>query len=96
MNKHKSQIKEIMENNGILSRDFCLCEQNIHNMAGKLAKKPTRKMKMMQKVFKCGSLKIGKRFSSTKNLMFKLKETCMVVTCLSQLAYKLNGKRTWT
>jgi len=60
-----------------------------------LQKKPTRKMKMMQKVFKCGSLKIGKRFSSTKNLVFKLKETCMVVTCLSQLAYKLSGKRRW-
>jgi hypothetical protein len=27
--------------------------------------------------------------------MFKLKETCMVVTCLSQLAYKLSGKRKW-
>jgi len=92
MNKHKSWIKEIMENNGNLSRDFFLCEQDIRNMVGSLLKKPTRKMKMM---FECGSLKTRKRFSSTKNLMFKSKETWMMVTCLSQLAYKLNGKRRW-
>jgi len=47
----------------------------------------------MQKVSECESLKIGKQFSSTKNLAFKLKETYMVVTCFSQLAYKLSGKR---
>jgi hypothetical protein len=38
MNKHKSRIKEIMENNGNLSMDFFLCEQDIRNRVGKLAK----------------------------------------------------------
>jgi hypothetical protein len=37
-NKHKSRVKEIMENNKDLSRDLFLCEQDIHNMVGKLAK----------------------------------------------------------
>jgi len=43
MNKHKSQIKEIMENNGNLPRDFFLCEQDIRNMVGKLAKETYKK-----------------------------------------------------
>jgi hypothetical protein len=28
-----------MENNGNMSRDFFLCEQDTHNLVGKLAKK---------------------------------------------------------
>ncbi len=43
MNKHKFQIKEIMENSGNLPRDFCLCEQDIHSMAGKLTKETYKK-----------------------------------------------------
>ncbi len=38
MNKHKFQVKEIMENNKDLSRDLFLCEQDIRNLVGKLAK----------------------------------------------------------
>jgi hypothetical protein len=93
MKKQTSRIKENMKNNGDLSRDYFLCEQDICNMVGKLAKKTYKKDENDAKSVKMWSLKIGKRFSSTKNLMFKLKETCMVVTCLSQLAYKLSGKR---
>ncbi len=43
MNKNKSQIKEIMENNENLSKDFVLCEQDIRNMAGKLTKETYKK-----------------------------------------------------
>ncbi len=43
MNKHKSRVKEIMENNGDLSRDFFLCEQDIRNLIGKLTKKTYKK-----------------------------------------------------
>jgi hypothetical protein len=38
MNKHNSQIKEIMENNKDLLKDLFLCKQNIRNLAGKFAK----------------------------------------------------------
>jgi hypothetical protein len=62
MNKHKSPIKEIMENNGNLSRDSFLCEQDIHNLVGKDAKETYKKMKRMQKMLECGSLKTRKRF----------------------------------
>ncbi len=43
MNKHKCRVKEMMENNGELSRDLFLSEQDIHNLAGKLAKKKYKK-----------------------------------------------------
>jgi hypothetical protein len=43
MNKNKFQVKEIMENNGDLLRDFFLCEQNIRNLVGKLAKETYEK-----------------------------------------------------
>ncbi len=38
MNKYKSRVKEIMENNGDLSRDLFLYEQDIRNLAKNLAK----------------------------------------------------------
>jgi hypothetical protein len=38
MNKHKARMKEMIERNGELSRDLFLSEQNICNMARKLAK----------------------------------------------------------
>jgi hypothetical protein len=43
MNKHKVQVKEMIERNGELSRDLFFSEQNIHNMAGKLAKEMYKK-----------------------------------------------------
>jgi cupin superfamily acireductone dioxygenase involved in methionine salvage len=43
MNKHKSQVKEIMENNKYLSKDLFICEQDICNLAGKLAKETYKK-----------------------------------------------------
>ncbi len=32
-------VKKIMEDNWVLSRDLLLCEQDIHNVVGKLSKK---------------------------------------------------------
>jgi hypothetical protein len=43
MNKHKCKVKEMMENNGKLSRDLFLNEQDICNLASKLAKKTYKK-----------------------------------------------------
>jgi predicted transcriptional regulator len=43
MNKHKCRVKEMMENNGELSRDLFLNEQDIRNLAGKLAKETYKK-----------------------------------------------------
>jgi hypothetical protein len=43
MNMHKSRVKENMENNGDLSRDFFLCEQDICNLAAKLIKETYKK-----------------------------------------------------
>jgi len=43
MNKHKSQVKEIMENNKDLSRDLILCEEDIRNLVGNLAKETYKK-----------------------------------------------------
>jgi hypothetical protein len=43
MNKHKARVKEMIERIGELSRDLFLSEQNIHNMAGKLAKEMYKK-----------------------------------------------------
>jgi hypothetical protein len=37
MNKHKARMKKMIERNGELSRDLFLSEQDICNMAGKLA-----------------------------------------------------------
>jgi hypothetical protein len=44
MNKHKCRIKEMMENNGELSKDLFLSEQDIRNLARKLAKKDKYKV----------------------------------------------------
>jgi hypothetical protein len=38
MNKHKAQMKDIMDNKFKLSQDLFLSEQDIWNMACKLAK----------------------------------------------------------
>jgi hypothetical protein len=62
MNKHKSRVKEIMENNGDISREFFNVSKTFVTWQESLQKKPTRKMKMMQKVFECGSLKTRKGF----------------------------------
>jgi len=43
MNKHKSWVKEIMENNGDQSRDLFLCKSDIGNLVGKLAKETYKK-----------------------------------------------------
>jgi len=43
MNKHKCRIKEMMENNGELLRNLLLNEQDIPNLARKLAKKTYKK-----------------------------------------------------
>ncbi len=43
MNKHKAQIKEIMENNRDLTRDVLLSKQDIQNLVGKLAKETYKK-----------------------------------------------------
>jgi hypothetical protein len=43
MNKHKAQVKEMIERNGELSRDLFLNEQDIRNMAWKLAKNTYKK-----------------------------------------------------
>jgi len=38
MDKHKVQVKEIMENNNKLTTNLILNEEDICNLAGKLAK----------------------------------------------------------
>jgi hypothetical protein len=43
MNKHKAQVKDMMENKAELSRYLFLSEQDICNMASKLAKKTYKK-----------------------------------------------------
>jgi hypothetical protein len=43
MNKHKFEVKEIMEINGNLSMDIFLCEPDIQNLVGKLARKTYKK-----------------------------------------------------
>ncbi len=43
MNMHKCKVKEMMENNGELSRDLFLSEQDIHNLARELAKETYKK-----------------------------------------------------
>jgi hypothetical protein len=43
MNKHKAQVKEMIERNGELEKDLFLSEQDIRNMAGKLTKKTYKK-----------------------------------------------------
>ncbi len=43
MNKHKCRVKEMMENSSELSRDLFLSEQDILNLARKLAKETYKK-----------------------------------------------------
>jgi hypothetical protein len=43
MNKHKWKVKKMMENNGKLSRNLFLNEQDICNLARKLAKETYKK-----------------------------------------------------
>jgi len=43
MNNHKCKVKEMMENNGKLSRDLFLNEQDICNLARKLAQETYKK-----------------------------------------------------
>jgi hypothetical protein len=43
MNKHKCKVKKMKENNGEPSKDLFLSEQDICNLAGKLAKKTYKK-----------------------------------------------------
>jgi hypothetical protein len=39
MAKHRCHVKKITKASGVLSRDLFLCEQDICNMVGELAKK---------------------------------------------------------
>ncbi len=43
MNKHKCRVKEMMKNSSELSKDLFLSEQDILNLARKLAKKTYKK-----------------------------------------------------
>jgi len=92
MNMHKCKVKEMMENNGELSRDLFLSEQDIHNLARELAKETYKKHEMMHRACKCGLLKTKTRFSFTKRVVGKLKAAFKIVICLSPLAYKPNCK----
>jgi len=38
MAKHRCHVKNITEASGVFSRNLFLCEQDIHNVVGKLAK----------------------------------------------------------
>jgi len=80
-----------MENNKDQSRDLFLCKQDICNMVGKLAKTTHKKHENNGK-------SVQMWVFENKDKVFFYQESgvkvvpCRVVTCLSQLSYKLNGR----